>query len=242
MSILKEFDLDIPYKSNKEHIEALMHHKGLEYLQATKLDYDENWKDKRILFRDQIRCVCSMYTRLFEKYKTKNCWKVLVECVPIVSDQRILDFSGVYTVEVGFDINLFFSSSNYEKKKLTLQALKNGIDIIVKQHQWDQEVFDKAYEEVVLNDYVNYWVWRKPVKSPTKKYFAEVSCSHHVDFLEIYLTIMDRNREEVIRKKILTERPNEFAYAIHLGELKWLSANEVALINKKGTEQWSVSL
>jgi hypothetical protein len=39
----------------------------------------EKWKLRD--FQLQTRCVLSLYSRLFETYKVKKCWKILVACV-----------------------------------------------------------------------------------------------------------------------------------------------------------------
>ncbi|MEK4436200.1 hypothetical protein [Paenibacillus sp. FSL K6-2862] len=49
MPTLKEFDLDIPYP-NRE---------------GTPEDYEANWRRKRVQFRDEIRCIASLYERYF---------------------------------------------------------------------------------------------------------------------------------------------------------------------------------
>ncbi|WP_336758340.1 hypothetical protein [Paenibacillus sp. USHLN196] len=48
---LKEFDLDLPYILNDESIESIMKIQKCEYNEATKLDYELNWKWKRRSFR-----------------------------------------------------------------------------------------------------------------------------------------------------------------------------------------------
>jgi hypothetical protein len=101
MPILKEFDLDIPY-INKA---------------GTPEDYEVTWKQKRVQFRDEIRCVASLFERLFGKFRTFDSWKVLIECVNEVTNQRILDFTGVCTVQVEFHVDSFFSMNTEEKNK-----------------------------------------------------------------------------------------------------------------------------
>ncbi|WKL02065.1 hypothetical protein Q0F98_38040 [Paenibacillus amylolyticus] len=90
--------------------------------------------------------------------------------------------------------------------------------------------------------YVNEWTWRKTVKSPNKKYNAKVICHHNVESMDIFLSILQRDGTQVLLEKVISEQPDEFAYAKHLGELTWVSDFEVALINKNGTEQFSATL
>ncbi|MFS0873190.1 hypothetical protein [Paenibacillus xylanilyticus] len=80
MPILREFDLDIPYINS-----------------GTPEDYEANWKQKRIQFRDDIRCVASLVERSFEKYKTSDSWKVLIEVVDVITDPGGVENNGFPT-------------------------------------------------------------------------------------------------------------------------------------------------
>ena len=46
--ILKEFDLDLPFCRNENYINSLIK-AGKTREVATKMDYNENWKEKRLL-------------------------------------------------------------------------------------------------------------------------------------------------------------------------------------------------
>lgn len=96
--IIKEFDLDLPYFPNQEKIKSIMREKGLTDIDASWLDYEENWKDKRRNFRLDTRCMTAMFERLFEKMKTKDCWKILVECVQTITYQ-ISEFANINQVD-----------------------------------------------------------------------------------------------------------------------------------------------
>lgn len=223
---LKEFDLDIPYVKVDGNIE----------------DYEKNWKEKRIQFRDEIRCIASLYEQHFEKYKNDDCWKVMIECVEEINDNSIKCYGGLCYANVMLDIDWFFTLTNTEKKKLTLSLLKQGIDKIIDDKKWDRERFEIAYQKVISSEYINRWIWKKPKKSPDRKYVAEVICTHEIDEFNVRILIKDKKGNEVKEKKIITERPNEWAFAKHFGRLEWLSENEVALINKDETEQWGVQV
>ena len=77
--ILKEFDLDLSYKKDKIYLYKLVE-SGMTMNEATKLEYIEKWKDKRLIFRKETRCVTAMFERLFERFHTKNFWKTKMDC------------------------------------------------------------------------------------------------------------------------------------------------------------------
>lgn len=238
---LSEFDLDLPYIADEDKINAIMNEKNCLRNEATKLDYGENWKDKRRQFRLETRNISAMFERLFGRMETKGCSKILVECVDDVKEERVLNFSGVYTVQVKFNYNNFSASDDYQKKQKTLDLLMEGIIIVSRNEDWNIEPFETVYSKIRDANYTNEWVWKKPVKSAGKKFSAEILCQHGVKSIEIYIVLRDKNGGELGRKKVISELPDEFAYAKHLGEVKWLSDNEVALVNKKGDKTWTVN-
>lgn len=159
MPILKEFDLDIPYPPERE---------------GSPEDYEANWSQKRVQFRDEIRCIASLYERNFEKYKTADSWKVLIECVQEITDHRVHAVGGVCEVQVQFDVDLFFAMNDDQKKITTLNLFKEGIEKIVPEKGWDPAPFAHAFEKVYEADMQNEWFWRKPFSSPDRKYKARV--------------------------------------------------------------------
>lgn len=118
MMYLKEFNLDLPYIEDDESIESIMKKQNCEYNEATKLDYALNWKWKRRSFSLETRCITAMYERLLGKYKTKDCWKVLIECIENITDERIVNVSGVCSVPIQFSLNDFSEKNELEKKRL----------------------------------------------------------------------------------------------------------------------------
>ncbi|KQY94470.1 hypothetical protein ASD24_02610 [Paenibacillus sp. Root52] len=242
MRILKEFDLDLPYTINDEIIESVMRTQKCDYNEATKLDYELNWKWKRRSFSLETRCITAMYERLFGRYQTNDCWKVLIECVEDSSDKRIINDSGVWSVPIQFNLSEFSAKSELEKKKTTLQLLMSGIEKIAVCHNWRVEPFKETALKIEELGYLNEWTWKKAIKSPNKKCNATVICQHNVKTMDIYIAISHRDGTQVLLEKVKSDQPDEFAYARHLGELAWESDYEVALINKKGNEKFVVAI
>ncbi|WP_336783436.1 hypothetical protein [Paenibacillus illinoisensis] len=239
---LKDFDLDLPYVIDEENVQSILREQNCNYNEATKLDYESNWKRKRRSFRLQSRCITAMYERLFGKYKTKDCWKILIECVEEITDERIINDSGVCSVPVQFSIDDFVAKSELEKKKTVLQLLMEGIEKLTISNQWDYNLFKEIALQIQELGYINEWTWKKSIKSPNKKYSAKIICNHGVESMDIFISISERDGKQVLLEKVISELPDEFAFVRHLGELKWDSDSEVALINKKGNEKLLVTL
>lgn len=71
---------------------------------------------------------------------------------------------------------------------------------------------------------------------------AEVLIEHEVNSCDISLVIYDRDHQEIKREKLISELPDEWAYARHLGKLTWESKTRVSLTNKKGDRAWHLDL
>lgn len=239
---LKQFELDLPYTPDENKIFSIMNEKNCLRNDAIKIDYEANWKEKSRKFCLETRNISAMFERLFGKMKTKECWKILVECVESIGEERVLNFSGVYTVQVKFNYANFSDSNDYEKRQKTLELIMEGVKIIAKSEGWSLEPFETVFSKIVESNYSNEWIWKKAVKSADKKYSAEIFCQHGVKSIDIYIIIRDKKGTEINRRKIISELPHEFAYAKHLGELKWVDVNEIALLNKKGDNSWVVQI
>lgn len=206
-------------------------------------DMGDLFKDRE--FNNQIRCIAALYERLFRKYKFKNevCWKILIECTNDLSEQnKKLVKSNVYEVYTHFDVKHFFTLSDCEKKKLILETLQEGVRLVIEEENWDSYIFEEVYEEIIKLDYQNNYIYDRPKASPTRKYKAEIFCEHTVHSFDISIIIRDKTGLELKREKIKSEVPDEWEFVKHLGQLRWISHEEVAIINKTGKPKWIVQL
>jgi hypothetical protein len=78
----------------------------------------------------------------------------------------------------------------------------------------------------------NEWYWKKPSFSPNRKQKASLLIVHEVTDVKAYLIVSRRNNEVMLRSEVFRARPNEWAFARYLGEIQWLSQNEVVLLDK----------
>ena len=90
--------------------------------------------------------------------------------------------------------------------------------------------------------YMNKWIWNKVKKSPSRKHTIEVFCEHEVESFKASLIIRDRQGNEIKRKQIFSEQPDEWFFVPYLGKVRWLSSNKAVLINKKMDQQWEIEL
>lgn len=85
---------------------------------------------------------------------------------------------------------------DFEKKRIALDVLKMDIDKIIMGEDWTKKSFDIPYERVIECNYINQWIWKRPMKSPTKSFSAEVFCEHNLRSFDISIVIKTHNGEE----------------------------------------------
>lgn len=78
---------------------------------------------------------------------------------------------------------------------------------------WAVEPFSEVSFQIEQMGYSNEWVWKKAIKSPDKNYYAEILCQHNINSMDISILIWQINGVMIQRKKVISELPDEFAYA-----------------------------
>ena len=123
-----------------------------------------------------------------------------------------------------------------------METLQAGINELIEQTSWPADPFLETYKKAKDLQLVNHWVWKKPVRSPSRKHVAEVLIEHEVKSCDINIVVYDRSHQEVKREMLISELPDEWAYARHLGVLTWESETRVTLTNKKGDRAWYIDV
>ena len=222
--ILKEIEMDLPYvrEINQDQLSK----------DEIRLDYELNWKEKRRQFQLMTRCMTSMIERIIPRINTRDCWKILIECVEKPSRNECVNLLGVYTIQVPFDINMFWEMNGHEKKNYIINKIKEAIRIIAQYNFFDVEAVDNACNEVVDLNYVNEWYWKKPVKS--KHLSVQFKVSHEVESVNLYLVFRDSNKNVCKEIFLVQDIPDERAYDKYLGKLEWISDGTARLSTKNG--------
>ncbi|UOY91836.1 hypothetical protein MUG87_15370 [Ectobacillus sp. JY-23] len=240
--LLKDIDLDMPYVEYKEKINEIIKSKKFTIEEAVRFDYEENWKKKRMKFRDEVQCITELYKYHLGKYRTKETTKLIINCVEMGQCTNIENVDGFTEVYVPFNYNHYTSLSNHEKKVLILECIWKGICLVSQELNWDVKPFDYAYKKVVEVNYTNEYVWEQKANR-TKQLIAEIWCKHDIETYDIYMVVKQYGSNEEVKRVLLqTERPNGFAFTRHLGKLRWRSNNEVVLISKSNAQEWSVAI
>lgn len=230
---LKEFELDLPYIIDEKKINEICLEQNTLKENAIKIDYENNWKLKRKNFKMETRCITAMFERLFESTDITEFWKISLECVPVVTNSQVRNIGGVLFKQVEFIYEDFIKYNNEIKKEISLEILVKGIKESLDEKKINLLPFEKVYNEIKQNKYKNNWKYGKCIKSPNKLFNAEILCEHDVEKIEIFILIKNKKGEEILKKKIISELPEEFAYTKHLGKIKWITSESIEYYNKK---------
>ena len=149
----------------------------------------------------------SMLERIIPRINTKDCWKILIECAEKPSRNDCINLLGVYSVQVFFDINMFWEMNSFEKKKYVVKKIREAIGIIAQHDFFAVEEIQKACDEIVDSNYVNEWYWNKPVK--LKQMSVQVKVLHEVESVNIYMVFKDSVKNVYIEKLLVSEIPDE---------------------------------
>lgn len=231
---LVEIELDLPYQKNQNFIDEVLKNGILEYQEATRQDYESNWKEKRRNFQLMTRCMTSMIERIMEPTVTEECWKIIVECVEKQARKEYSNLLGAYVIQVEFDYNMFLTADDYSKKKMVIDTILKGIKKLSNCILFDFNNIVDACKQVADNGYINEWLWGKTIRLKGKN--ARVKIKHEISKVDILIAFIDRDNQCIKEELIISAIPDERAYAQYLGKLERVSEDVVALIDKSGKE------
>ena len=224
---LQYFELDKPYVENQQMIEVLMDSATLTYEEARVEDYRQNWKDLRRAFVYESKCMTSMVERLFNPVMTKDCWKIIVECVDTISNPAIMNLLGAYTVQVLFDFSSYETLSPLDQKKMLLGALIKGARRVFLELSIPYSLIEDVVNEIEKNDYENSWEWkRKKIQSTT----YSIQVEHQLDKVDLFWKI--EHKDKSIRQLIQSCPAHEMDYGAKLGRLE-SKGNFLYLLDKE---------
>jgi len=222
--VLKEIEMDLPYVRDNNQ-EPLCQ-------DDIKRDYELNWKWKRRQFQLMTRCMTAMIERIIPKITTKDFRKILIECVEKPSGKEIKNLSGVYCVQVPFEINIFWKLDGLEKKKYVVTKIREAIKKLAQYDFFDIAELESACNKVEELNYVNEWYWRKPVKN--KHMSVQIKVLHEIENVSLYMAFKDSVNKTYKEKFLVSDLPDERAYDKYFGKLEWISDGTARLSTKSG--------
>lgn len=230
---LSEVEMDLPYQVNEKFVYRKQKEEAIDYQDALKIDYETNWKEKRREFQLMTRCVTSMIERIMKPIETKDCWKILIECVENLENKDYKNLLGVYVIQVKINLEMFYKVDDYSKKEIMVEIILKGINQLSKSVSFNLNNFTDACMKIIANNYVNEWTWKR-IKINNK--ILDIRIEHEINELNIIMLIILGNGIAEKKETVIKTIPDERIYSQYLGKLVRLSKREVVLIDKSGNE------
>lgn len=211
---LKEFDLDAP-----------------------TLKWEE-----RHAFRTQTRFLTSSVERNFQPMLNDvGAWKLLVEVVPSVTDNRTRNLLGVLTVQVAGDAAMYLALSKGKRESMALDWLLCGARTVFSENGWSIDGVVKAIQSVVDSKFQNVLVWKKEISNASKSAVVDVIVELDDEQAKIVAIFRSREGKREQAATLCIRLPSEFDYVPCLGTLTWLDDDVVQLTSRTGSESWTAT-
>ena len=198
-------------------------------------------KDECFLFDLQSRCVCSLFARLAreEKIELPRGWGVCGEFLSNIVEPEIFFVEGVYLIRDNHDIRKFSGLQEVERKRYFLAMIMRLLEKLSKELNFDLRPFLDIAKKIDSMNFSNVWEWKKGRKySVTKKFRSRIHVIHELNYFELIVHVLDKNGKIHLEKRVRPNKiPDEIIMANVLGELVWVSDDEIELISKLNLPQ-----
>lgn len=230
---LSEIEIDLPYQKDEIFIRTMQKNATIGYQEALRMDYELNWKGKRREFQLMTKCMTSMIERIMKPIITKDCWKIIIECVSNQENQDYKNLLGVYTIQVQINLDIFYSANDYDKKKMIIDIILDGIQKLSNSVAFELSSITCACIDIANEGYLNEWLWGK--KKLSNK-IVQIKVQHEIHTVNIFMIFFDEKNVVIKEELIISTVPDERSYGKYLGKLISISKDTVALIDKYGEE------
>jgi len=229
--ILRNIEFDLKYQKNHQYIEMVQQEQGLSYDEAIKLDYENHWKEKRHLFKKMTRCMTSMIEQNMGKIQTKDCWKLIFSCENRPEKSSVINLLGAYEIPFMFDDEMFMAATNYERKKLIIDAILCWVQNPPNELDFDLSSIGDACKKIIQKNYEDSFIWGKSIKKKHRE--VQIEIIHDVEHAKLFMILLENNK--ILFKKFIVEtEPHEIVYNNYLGTLEWTGDSSVALVTTDG--------
>ena len=151
------------------------------------------------------------------------------------------DYRGI---NILFDFDTYFSLGKFDRKKMLLEAVHNGMMQIAEKEDWETDTLLDAYNKCLEKNLEYQFDVGKLKSSPNRKYKIGFWCNWDIDIFELYWVLYDKKGNELKRKKLIDKPPYEGEF-IYYAKWKWLDNNRVLLEDKYKygkNEKWEIDL
>lgn len=190
-------------------------------------------------FQDKSRVIEDMYNRFLSlnRVKIRGVQKLTVT---VSNDAHINDihgpikgFSPVVNITKSFDFQLFSSLDSTTQNEMILDLIQSSIVRSAKELGWNSDLFNTIPDQIRKANFENRFVAGKMISSKNRAYKAGVEVDMRMDCA--VLSVVFYSREEFLRRiELIRVRPYRLLIAQLVSRLRWVTEDEVEVINKGG--------
>jgi hypothetical protein len=190
--------------------------------------YHEKYPKFHHQFQKHLYCISDhLLARIWYKVKNIPITQIFLKFY-INKDQ----YKHIYIGDHALKINRTFDFDHYltleddiEKKRTIANRIREELQVLFSEQQWDFEPIRKAFQEMEDLQYVFEGIMKLSWVNPNKKYRAKMWFSHCLEeiCLEVILYKNNRSKEEICRRKFTTLAPTGWCVAPYVANVHWVS-------------------
>lgn len=207
-------------------------------LRDISLEDSKELKGKLKQFNLTTWCICDLYLSHIGKYNSGSFKKAIVNVMEEETENNVIeDMIDVILIHKTFDFDRFFQMEDkYNKKKILLDVLHEGLMTMAKHEGWDTNSLSHANNRCLKEKLGNNWLYKnKYFSSPNKKNFAGIFCNWDIDKFEVTAVFFNKQKEEMERIKLYENEPHDIE---PMGKMGWDKVTgEVYLFSKSEKEK-----
>lgn len=194
-------------------------------------DVLNNPKSVRRIMSNMARSSLSMIEGMLPQIATKDILKFIIEFKHEDFEQiKRINSYGEFYVQMPGNVKDFLQLTDYEKKEFVVKKVIEASEYIMSCTDINLIPLIETCRSVEEYNYVNHWLWRKPVKNGD--YYAQVEIQHDINSLKINMVFFDSKFNRIKTVFLVETEPNEWNYHFFLGDLRWESDNVAVLLPK----------
>lgn len=197
----------------------------------------QHHKPKQAQFYFETNCTVYLFEQFLPKLQFDDVRSVQFECYPdaeFTCQPIIMD--GLLPVTIPYDVSEFYSLTDIEKKKKTLDLMMEGLKVICKERGWDEQPFLYAYQKVIGKNYIFKKTYKNPKSSPNRKLRAKVEIEIGLYDCTASLVVEDKEQKQIYSEVLYKTKPRFDLVYPFLGNIKWNGNDEVRVHERKPNE------
>jgi len=177
--------------------------------------------------------VTDFYWRYLMDVSHNNIKKIAIRIFPSKPKMEIFEAMGVLCVNRQYNLDSFFSSSEYEQTHFLSKFILDSVKLIGNK-QLDEACL-YAHKEFIANNCTNNFVYKDIVYSKDKKFYGLIICEHTPSVFRIKANVYTSDGLPVQQCVLQECEPYSIVYMKYLGKVKW--ENGIALYSADGKQK-----